>query len=333
MIDVPKGVLVGGASLRTDEAGPITIVTTPERLAAKSDECSTTLSFGDRKNDCKATIAGVRIDSLDFDAVLEAIVQHVAGGGAPGYIVTPNAHHVVLFQSDPLLRDSYERALLVVPDGLPLQWAARLLGTPLRGRVNGTDLMEALCARAAECGLRVYLLGGREGAATAAVACLRARHPTLNVCGTHCPPFGFESDPVENSKILASIRAARPHILFVGLGAPKQEYWMSRNAQQLAVPVALGIGGSFEFVGGIVARAPRWMQRSGLEWLHRLGTEPRRLWKRYVFGNALFCFLVVRQIAAVNFAPQYSRTRDTSTHARAEDGFIEASTIDANTVA
>ena len=173
----------------------------------------------------------------------------------------------MLFQCDALLGDCYERTLLVVADGVPLQWAARLLGTPLRGRVNGTDLMEARCARAAEGGPRVYLLGGREGAATAAVACPRARHPTLNVCGTHCPPFGFEFEPIEHSRILASIRAARPHILFVGLGAPKQEYWMSRNTQALAVPVALGIGASFEFVGGVVARAPGWMQRSGLEWL------------------------------------------------------------------
>jgi N-acetylglucosaminyldiphosphoundecaprenol N-acetyl-beta-D-mannosaminyltransferase len=246
----------------------------------------------------KATIAGVRIDALSFDEVVGAIAQHAAGGGAPGYVVTPNAHHIVLLQKDAFLRKIYERAFLVVPDGVPLTWAAGLLGISLCDRVNGTDLFEALCAHAAQHALRVFLLGGREGAATAAAARLRARHPTLEVCGTYCPPFGFENDPAENSRIVTAINAARPHLLFVGLGAPKQEYWMSRNLEQLAVPVSLGIGVSFEFVGGIVARAPRWMQRAGLEWLHRLGTEPSRLWKRYLFGNAHFCWLVIRQYAA-----------------------------------
>lgn len=307
------------------------MLTTPQRLA-QSDEPDTFLPIEDRKNNRNVTIAGVRIDALDFFSVVNAIVRHAESGGAPGYVVTPNAHHVVLFQSDARLRDIYERALLVVPDGVPLLWAARFLGTPLRGRVNGTDLLEALCARAAVGGLRVYFLGGREGAATAAAACLRARHPTLNVCGTRCPPFGFENDPTENAEILASISASRPDILFVGVGAPKQEYWMSRNAQQLAVPVAVGVGASFEFVGGLIARAPRWMQRGGLEWLYRLESEPGRLWKRYVFGNALFCFLVVRQLAALHFVPQGSRRRDRLTRTGGRDAFTETSTVEANTV-
>ncbi len=241
------------------------------------------------------TIAGVRLDALAFDDVVEAIVAHAARGGAPAYVVTPNAHHVVLLQRDALLRETYERAFLVVPDGVPLLWAATLLGMHLPGRVNGTDLFEALCARAARQSLRVFLLGGREGAAAAAAARLTARHPSLNICGVHCPPMNFEKNATESSRVLASISDARPHLLFVGLGAPKQEYWMYRNCEQLGVPVSLGIGVSFEFVGGIVPRAPRWMQRTGLEWFYRLGAEPGRLWKRYLVGNAFFCALVARQ--------------------------------------
>jgi N-acetylglucosaminyldiphosphoundecaprenol N-acetyl-beta-D-mannosaminyltransferase len=245
--------------------------------------------------DKNVTIAGVRIDALDFGDVVEAVVAHAARGGAPAYVVTPNAHHVVLLQQDALLREIYEHAFLVVPDGVPLLWAAALLGMHLPGRVNGTDLFEALCARAAQEGLRVFLLGGREGAAAAAAARVSARHPSLKVSGVHCPPMNFEKNPEECRRIQAAINAADPHLLFVGLGAPKQEYWMYRNCDQLAVPVSLGIGVSFELVSGIVPRAPRWMQRTGLEWLYRLAAEPGRLWKRYLVGNVLFCALVARQ--------------------------------------
>jgi N-acetylglucosaminyldiphosphoundecaprenol N-acetyl-beta-D-mannosaminyltransferase len=202
---------------------------------------------------------------------------------------------VVLLQKDALFREIYAGAFLSVADGVPLLWAARLLGERPRGRVNGTDLFEALCAEAARRGLRVYFLGGRPGAADAAAARLRLRHPRLEVCGTDAPPFGFERDAEAAASIVERINAARPHLLFVGLGAPKQEYWMYRHRNELRVPMSLGIGVSFEFVGGIVRRAPPWMQRTGLEWFFRLTAEPHRLWKRYLVGNSAFCLLVARQ--------------------------------------
>jgi N-acetylglucosaminyldiphosphoundecaprenol N-acetyl-beta-D-mannosaminyltransferase len=241
------------------------------------------------------TVAGVAIDALGFDAVVEAIVAHARARGIPGFVVTPNAHHVVLLQRDALLREIYENAFLVVPDGVPLLWAAALLGTPLPGRVNGTDLFEKLCARAAQEGLRVFLLGGRDGAAPAAAKRLTARHPALQICGMYAPPMNFENDPAESGRVVAEVTDARPDLLFVGLGAPKQEYWMYRNCAHAGVPVSLGIGVSFELVGGIVPRAPTWMQRTGLEWFYRLCAEPGRLWKRYLVTNAIFCALVARQ--------------------------------------
>jgi len=262
------------------------------RVRARLDISSVTL---DTANSPTATVAGVRIDALDFDAVVDKIVSRIVSGAAPSYVVTPNAHHVVLFHEDAFFREIYEGAFLVVPDGVPLLWAATLLGEPLRSRVNGTDLFEALCAEAARRGLRVFFLGGREGAAAAAATLLGARHPDLSICGTYCPPLGFENDPTESASVLAAIGTARPHLLFVGLGAPKQEYWMYRNVASLAVPVSVGIGVSFELVSGIVSRAPRWMQNSGLEWLYRLWVEPARLWKRYLLGNARFCMLIFRQ--------------------------------------
>ena len=244
----------------------------------------------------RVRLAGVPLDPISFRDAVCAVVEHARADGPTGYVVTPNAQHVVLHQSDALLREIYAKAFLVATDGVPLLWAARLLGNKLPGRVNGTDLFEVLCAAGAQSALRVYFLGGRPGAATAAAARLLQRHPTLEVCGIYCPDYGFEWDPAEQAKILRDINACRPHILFVGLGAPKQEYWMYNNRRTLDVPVMLGIGGSFEFVGGIVPRAPRWMQRAGLEWFFRLLLEPERLWKRYLIGNTIFCALIAREL-------------------------------------
>jgi len=247
-------------------------------------------------------LAGVRIDSLDFDTVVDTIVDYAAGNGETRYVVTPNAHHVVLHQKDRLFREIYKHAFLVVTDGVPLLWAGRLLGRKLPGRINGTDLFEELCAEASKRELRVYFLGGRPGAATAAAALLQDRHPALSVCGTYCPEIGFEHDPVEQARIISDINARRPHLVFVGLGAPKQEYWMFANRAKLRVPMLLGIGVSFELVGGIVRRAPRWMQRAGLEWLFRFYSEPQRLWKRYLVGNLKFCALIARELVADRMA-------------------------------
>jgi len=250
------------------------------------------LELRERRIAPRITLAGVRVDALDFRTVLNSIVEHILSDGPTSYVVTPNAHHVVLHQNDELLREIYEHAFLVVTDGVPLLWAARLLGHKLYGRINGTDLCEQLCAEAARRGLRVYFLGGREGAADAAAALLRERHPALNVCGTYCPRFGFERDAAEQAKIVDHINSRRPDLVFVGLGAPKQEYWMYANRTKLQVPMLLGIGVSFELVSGLVRRAPVWMQHSGLEWLFRLLMEPRRLWRRYLVGNAAFCILI-----------------------------------------
>ena len=243
----------------------------------------------------RINICGVEIDRYNFDQVLERIVNHAVAGRSPEYVVTPNAMHILSLQTDPPFRKIYRQAFLVVPDGVSLLWSAKFLNTPLNGRVNGTDLFEQLCAAAAEKGLKVFLLGGREGAADAAREILEARHPDLKIVGTHCPPYGFESQPAALALINAKIQAANPDLLFVGLGAPKQEKWIAANYQELAVPISVGIGVSFELVANMVSRAPIWMQKTGLEWLFRLIVEPGRLWKRYLIGNPLFVLLVLKQ--------------------------------------
>lgn len=243
----------------------------------------------------RINLCSVGVDSYSLDEVVIRVLESIFSDQIPRYIVTPNAHHLVMLQRDEYFRKIYGQAFLSVPDGVPLLWAARLLGTPLRGRVNGTDLLETLCESADEKGLKVFFLGGRPGAAKLAAETLGQRLPRLHIAGVYCPPYGFENDLIELAKIRSEVKTAAPHILFVGLGAPKQEKWIYENYQELEVPISVGIGVSFELVAGVVKRAPVVMQKLGLEWLFRLLMEPQRLWKRYILGNILFTLLVVRQ--------------------------------------
>lgn len=243
----------------------------------------------------RVNICGVKIDNYSFNDVVERIVKHAQKSSTPSYVVTPNAQHVLTLQRDAYFRQIYDKAFLAVADGVSLLWSAKFLKTPLNGRVNGTDLFEKLSAVAEQKGLKIFLLGGRAGAAQAAKKTLQTRHPNIQIVGTHCPPYGFESQPEELALINSKIKAAAPDILFVGLGAPKQEKWIYENYQELGVPVSLGIGVSFELVSDMVQRAPLWMQKWGLEWLFRLIVEPKRLWKRYIMGNPQFMWLVIKQ--------------------------------------
>lgn len=240
-------------------------------------------------------LCGVDVTNCSLDEAVEWIVARAGERGVPAFVVTPNAQHMVLLQDLPRFREVYRTAALKVADGVPLLWAARLMGTPLKGRVNGTDLFERTSAAAAEGGISIFLMGGRPGAADGAAQALRARHPALKVAGTCCPAYGFESDPVEQDRVRKEIETAKPDILFVGLGPPKQEYWIQDYAEKLGVPVSVAVGGSFEMVSGIIPRAPGWMQKSGLEWFFRLVREPRRLGKRYLVTNTRFVWLVLRQ--------------------------------------
>ena len=239
-------------------------------------------------------ILGIHINNVTLEEAVNRIAE-LSHGKAFSYTLTPNVDHLVKLQNDVSFLKVYEQADLVVADGVPLLWAARFLGTPLKGRVNGTDLFEQLAAQAAESGRSIFLLGGDEGTAEQAAAHLKARHPQLRTAGWYCPPFGFEHDPEENARIIKRIRDTQPDLLFVGLGAPKQEHWIAEHGAATGARHAVGIGVSFSFVAGAIKRAPRWMQRSGLEWLWRLGAEPRRLWRRYLVDDPRFFWLVFKQ--------------------------------------
>lgn len=234
------------------------------------------------------------VDNCSFEEACSAIVSHAIARGKPAYVITPNAQHIVLLEKEVRLREIYQKADLVVPDGVSLLYAARTFGRTIRERVAGVDLFQSLCALSAEHNLRVFLLGGRPGSANRCAAELKKKFPNLHV-DTYCPPFGFENNKEEHERTNDAIRSAKPDLLFVGLGAPKQEYWIFDHGRRLGASVCVGVGGTFEMVGGIVRRSPVWIQDLGFEWLYRLCAEPRRMWRRYLIGNVQFCSIVARQ--------------------------------------
>ncbi len=263
--------------------------TAPLIPAFKPRRTSMRSSFADRIG-----IGHVLVDNCSFEQAAAAITSYAIADGSPAYVITANAQHVVLLDEDVRLREIYEGADLIVPDGISLILAARLFGRHLSGRVAGVDLFQRLCELAAYHGLRVFLLGGRPGSADLTADKLRIRYPGLQVT-TYCPPIGFDQNVEEARRIEKAVHANRPHLLFVGFGAPKQEYWIFEHGVRLGAAVSIGVGGSFEMVAGVVQRAPVWVQNFGCEWLYRLGMEPRRMWRRYLLGNLQFCNIIVNQ--------------------------------------
>lgn len=241
---------------------------------------------------------GVRLHALSEAQCVEHVFHAIAEGRG-GWIVTPNLDHLRRLRRDAALRAHYRRADLAVADGMPLVWACRLQRTPLPGRVAGSDLITSLARGASERGASVYFLGGDPGTADEAAAKLRARFPRLRVAGTQCPAPGFESRARDLAELTRHLSAARPDIVFVALGSPKQEVLIGELRALLPDAWWLGVGISFSFVAGRVRRAPPWLRNAGLEWAHRLVQEPRRLVRRYLldglpFAAGLFARAAVR---------------------------------------
>lgn len=239
-------------------------------------------------------ILGIKINNVSMQETID-VIEGIIKSKAPYYIVTPNADHIVKLNHDSQFRAAYNEAFLLLADGMLVLWAAKFLGKPLKEKVSGSDILPRLCEVSREKGYKLFFLGGKPGSASKAADILKNKHPALQIVGVYSPPFGFENDEAENRRIAGMIRSAGPDILFVGLGAPKQEKWIYRHYKELGVPVSIGVGGTFEFVAGVVRRAPLWMQKSGLEWLWRLAMEPKRLWRRYLVEDMEFFWLVLKQ--------------------------------------
>lgn len=252
--------------------------------------------------DCTDTsIPVVRLGNLDFARLsfneTVRLVLDWACERRKGLIVTPNVDHMVTMRNDAEMQAIAGGAILRVADGMPVVWLSRLVGMPLPERVTGADLLPALAAGAGARGVSIFLLGAGPGVAARAAEMLCSHHPDLTIAGTYSPPMGFEHDLTECQRIVERINAVRPALLFVGLGAPKQEKWAARWLAQLDVGPVLGVGAAFDFLAGEVRRAPVPLQRVGLEWLWRLMMEPRRMWHRYLVNGPRFLAVIVDEIA------------------------------------
>ena len=248
----------------------------------------------------------VQLDGTGIDRITEAevvaVVRDALAHGRGGRIITPNIDILRRAQTDDECRRHLDDADLIVADGMPLVWASRLGGTPLPERVAGSSLIWSLSEGLGRDGRSIFVMGGTPATddavpdgATRAADRLAAGCPGLRVAGTSCPPFGFDGDPGTYADFCAKIIDARPDLVFVGLGYPKQERVISRLRSAMPHTWFIGCGAAVNFVAGDVERAPRWMQRTGLEWAHRLGTEPRRLARRYLRHDAPYALRLLAQ--------------------------------------
>ncbi|MFN2109057.1 MAG: WecB/TagA/CpsF family glycosyltransferase [Anaerolineae bacterium] len=220
------------------------------------------------------TLMGAPIHDVTMAETLALIAQWIDAGGVH-QIATVNPEFLMKARRDQNFRATLQRAALCIPDGIGVLWAARLRGKKLRERVAGSDLVPRLTAEAAQHGWRIFYLGAAPGVAEKAADILAARYPGLNVAGC----YAGSPAPEEEEDIVARVRAARADILLVAYGAPKQDLWLDRNLARTGATVGIGVGGAFDFIAGVSRRAPRWIQRLGLEWFYRLAREPWR-WRR-----------------------------------------------------
>ncbi len=242
------------------------------------------------------------VDAVDLRSATEWLLQalqqrHAEQVWTPLQVMGPNAFLVSLAAKNPDFAEALRQAALCLPDGMSVVWGARLLGQRIPERVPGGEFMERMCALCAEHGLSVYFLGGLPGAAEGAAQALQQRYPGLVIAGTDCPPLRFEQDEKLNEAVRARIAAAQPDLLCVALGAPRQEIWMLDECGSLPIGAVLSVGAALDTQAGLRKRAPEWTHALGVEWLYRLALEPRRLWKRYFFGNLAFVAITARQWA------------------------------------
>jgi N-acetylglucosaminyldiphosphoundecaprenol N-acetyl-beta-D-mannosaminyltransferase len=250
----------------------------------------------------RVNILGVGVTPFDLPQAVATLDQW-REEGRRDYVCCVSVHGLVTAQRDPEIRRALNRAGLATGDGMPLVWWSRRAGFAQAGRVCGSDLLDAMCALAVRRGHRHYFYGGSPRILERLTARVTARHPGLIVAGYRAPPFR-PLTAEEDAADVAAINAARPDFVWVGLGMPKQEKWMAAHLGRIEAAALIGIGAAFDFHAGRKPRAPRWMQHSGLEWLFRLVSEPRRLAGRYLIDNTIFLALTALQLSGrKSFAP------------------------------
>ena len=243
----------------------------------------------------RVNVLGVGISVLNLPRTLETIADAVKSR-RKGYICVTGVHGVMEAQTDENFRQILNGAFLCTPDGMPMVWMGKISGHREMRRVYGPDLMLDVCAWSETSGCRHFFYGGAPGVAESLAEKLKARFPKLEIAGTFTPPFR-PLDAAEEKQLAETVRAAKPDILWVGLSTPKQEKFMAEFLPKLDATLMVGVGAAFDFHSGRVKQAPRWMQRTGLEWFYRLCQEPQRLARRYLRNNPLFAAKIAMQLA------------------------------------
>ena len=249
----------------------------------------------------RANVLGVGIHAIDMHAALD-IFQSAVKERRKGYVCVTGVHGIMEAQKNPVFRSILNNSLLTTPDGMPTVWVGRWQGHAGMRRVFGPDLMAEVCALSVREGFTHFLYGGAEGVAEQLSAALVRRFPGLRIVGTYTPPFR-PLNRTEKEALCAQVSSVAPDIFWVGLSTPKQERFMAEYLPELDTLVMVGVGAAFDVHTGRIQDAPDWVKRAGLQWLHRLGQEPRRLWKRYLYNNPRFVFKMTSQLLGLSKHP------------------------------
>jgi N-acetylglucosaminyldiphosphoundecaprenol N-acetyl-beta-D-mannosaminyltransferase len=252
-----------------------------------------------------ADVLGVKVSAINMNLAVSMADRWIAASN-PGYVCVTGVHGVMEAQTDPEFLSILNHAAINTPDGMPMTWVGRLQGHHHMDRVYGPDFMTAMCRLSVERGYRNFLCGGEPGVAGLLSESLQRRFSGLQIVGTYTPPFRTLNSE-EEMELLVRVRDSRPHILWVGLGTPKQERFMAQYLHRLQVPLLVGVGAAFDFHTGRLRECSDWVKRAGFQWMHRLMQDPKRLWKRYLLGNSLFLWHLAWQLSGLRHYPNDRR--------------------------
>lgn len=243
----------------------------------------------------KIPFLGIKIDNLTLDETIEQIFLFIKEK-TPVQIVGVNVDQIVRVNKNTYSKKIFNEAKLVFVDGKPIMPMSKLLGYPIKQRTTGPDLMEKLCKEGATYGYKIFLLGAGPGVAAKCGSILEKKYPGIKVVGSYSPPFGFEKDKDEIDRINNMLKESEADMLFVGMGSPKQDIFIYENMDKYQIPVSFSMGAALDFIAGNIERAPRWMINCGLEWVHRILQNPKRLWKRYLVDDMAIIPLFFKEL-------------------------------------
>jgi len=247
----------------------------------------------------RVNILGVKVSVINMNQAIDQILTWICERN-PAYVCLAPAHAIMDCYQQPGLRNIYAKSGLTTPDGMSIVWLLKLHGYPHVNRVYGPDLLQEVCKTSKSFPIRHYFYGGGPGVTDELVDRLKSKFPWLEVAGTCSPPFR-ELTTEEDIKVIRQIKSAKPDIVWVGLGSPRQEIWMASHVNKLDVPVMIGVGAAFDFLSGKKPQAPVWMQKIGLEWFYRLLTEPKRLWRRYIQYPKFVILVLLQSLGLLQF--------------------------------